>query len=418
MKEVQYQVVVIGGGAAGLGTMISLLKNKVKALLLEKNEELGGILNQCIHPGFGLKLYEEELTGPEFAARLINDFLAFKPTYRLGSTVLNIDKNKHQLLYRNAYEGEVLVKFQAVVLATGALERSPGAIALDGVRLPGIMTAGEAQLFLNRYGLLPGKRVFILGSGDIGLIMARRLSLEGAKVLGVAELKPYCNGLRRNVQQCLIDYEIPLYLKTTVVKTYGEKRLEALEIAEVDEKGREIGERKRIECDCLILSIGLLPNIKLYKGLGISLSNAKGNEVDEHLSTEIPGFFACGNALQVHDLVDNVVLEGFKCGEEVVSFLNYDSSLKDEPLKVTIGKGLAYVLPSFLSLPLPTEINFSFRVIHPFQKASLLLYDEMDNLIFKRHYPYLLPSEMLNVRLKSALIEGKRALRYEVKEDE
>ena len=302
-------LVVIGGGSAGMAAAVGAYDSGIRSILIvEKMSFLGGILNQCIHNGFGLSEFKEELTGPEFAQRFINQVKERNIEYSLNTTVVDITKDKIVTII--SPNGAEKIEAKAIVNALGCYERNSGAIGIPGDRPAGVLTAGQAQLFLNEYGLLAGKKCFILGSGDIGLIMARRLTLEGAKVLGVAELCAWSNGLNRNMVQCLEDYNIPLYLSHTVSKIIGKSRLEAIELSEVDSSSKPIkGSEKIIECDTLILSIGLVPNNNHYDNLGIDPGRSRGSAVDESYQTSFPGFFACGNVLHVHDLVDNVVSE-------------------------------------------------------------------------------------------------------------
>src|SRR5574344_3125620 len=285
-------LVIIGGGSAGMAAAVGAYDNGARdMLIIERSPFLGGILNQCIHNGFGLTEFKEELTGPEFAYRFIAQVKERNIPYVLDSTFTSINRDK-LVVYTNAKEGVVEVQAKAIIMATGCYERSAGAIGIPGDRPAGILTAGQAQLFLNEYGYLCGKRIFILGSGDIGLIMALRLTLEGAKVLGVAEIMPWSNGLNRNMVQCLYDFGIPLYLSHTVSKVVGHNRLERIEISQVDENMQAIkGTEKSFDVDTLILSIGLVPNNNLLEKMGIAASRSKGAIVDNHFETSIEGVF-------------------------------------------------------------------------------------------------------------------------------
>ena len=314
---IKKQLVIIGGGAGGLAAAISAYDNGVKdILLLEREDHLGGILDQCIHNGFGLTTFKEELTGPEYADRFIKELKKRNIEYKLLTQVSKITKNK-EVFYSNSGEGFFKVQADAIVLATGSYERTPGAIMVPGDRVAGIMTAGTAQKILNTTGQLVGKKIVILGSGDIGLIMARRLTLEGAKVICVAELMPFSNGLNRNIVQCLQDFNIPLYLSTTVSNVVGKNRVEKVELSSVDENLRIIpGTAREIECDCLILSVGLLPQTTLLEEMGgVKFERNRGPSVDNNFELQVPGFFTCGNCLHVHDLVDFVSQEGTAAGK-------------------------------------------------------------------------------------------------------
>ena len=323
----QYDLIVIGGGPAGLAAAIAAHKNGVSNLLiLERDQELGGILNQCIHNGFGLHTFQEELTGPEYASRFIDEALALEIPYKLSTMVLDISTDAstglHCVTAMNRTDGLLQLPCRSVILAMGCRERPRGALNIPGFRPAGIYTAGTAQRLVNMEGFLPGKEVVILGSGDIGLIMARRMTLEGAKVKAVAELMPYSGGLQRNIVQCLEDFDIPLYLSTTVVDIHGRERLEGVTLARVDENRRPIpGTEQRIDCDALIVSVGLIPENELAESLGVPLDgHTRGPVCDGQLMTEVPGIFSCGNALHVNDLVDYVSASGELAGKSAAHF--------------------------------------------------------------------------------------------------
>ncbi|MCQ2771974.1 MAG: NAD(P)/FAD-dependent oxidoreductase [Bacilli bacterium] len=405
MREVE--LAIIGGGSAGLAAAVAAYDNGIRDIvILERGAFLGGILNQCIHNGFGLTEFKEELTGPEFAARFIKQVEDRNIEYYLNSVVSNLTEDK-VLTYQNSTEGVVQLKAKAIVMAAGCLERSAGAIALPGDRPAGVMSAGQAQLFLNQFGYLVGKRVFILGSGDIGLIMARRMTLEGAKVLGVAELCAWSNGLNRNMVQCLDDYGIPLYLSHTVTKVVGKSRLEKVIISEVDECKRPIpGTEKEFDCDTLILSIGLIPNNGLLNNLGIAQGRSRGSEVDENFETSIPGIFSAGNVLHVHDLVDNVVEEARVAGINAAKYIKGEKLDSEKDIKVTAGNMIGYVVPAKISSIGEDKATFKFRVREP-SKNVYIVYTLNGKEIKKVFKPVIIPSEMEIQSLPKSLFNGE-----------
>lgn len=398
-------LVIIGGGSAGISAAISAYDNGVKdILIIEKDAELGGILNQCIHNGFGLELFKEELSGPEFALKLIDEMKERNIDFRLNSYVYQISKEK-VVTYTNEYEGVVEIKCKAIIFATGCFEKSAGTIALGGKRLSGIMSAGVAQKHINIDGYMIGKKVVILGSGDIGLIMARRLTLEGAKVELVAEIMPYSNGLNRNIAQCLNDYDIPLYLSTTVKEVRGTHRVESVVLVNVDENLNYIkGSEREVECDTLILSVGLLPYAALLKPLNISFSLAKGPRVNSLLETDVSGIFACGNCLHVHDLVDFVSIEGKQAGKNAAKYI-LNSFEKDKEIEVKNLDNVSYVIPNKIITPINYDFDLKFRVKKPMNNVELIIKDNNDNVIYKKRYMYVLPSEMEKITLNDEIIK-------------
>lgn len=372
-----YDVIVIGGGPAGMAAAISASKENAQVLLIERNDELGGILNQCIHPGFGLKYFKEELTGPEYAQRLINELEQTDVEVSLSSMVLEIshlDNGNHTVSYINE-QGEFTVETKAIVLAMGCRERTRGEIRIPGARVAGVYTAGLAQRYINMDNLRPGNRFVILGSGDIGLIMARRLSLEGMKVVGVYELMPYANGLFRNIKNCLEDFGIPLHLSTTVTKVIGKDRVEAVEVSRVDENLKPIeGTQEIIPCDTLLLSIGLIPENEISSKAGVQLNpSTNGAIVDDTFETNIPGIFSCGNVLHVHDLADNVTAEAEKAGKNAAEYaLHKEENLQAEILQVTCEQPIGYTVPS--STHKGQNANIFFRVRKPIDQAIMVVH--------------------------------------------
>lgn len=397
----QYDVIIIGGGSAGLAAALEINKHrKSKILLLERDAELGGILLQCIHNGFGLKVFKEELTGPEYAERFINELLEEGIEYKLDSMVIKLHPDK-RVEYANVDEGFVTIQAKAVILTLGCYERSAGAIGLPGNRPSGVMTAGTAQKYLNIDGYLVGKNVFILGSGDIGLIMARRMVLEGANVLGVAEILPYSGGLTRNIVQCLDDYDIPLYLSHTVTKIVGKSRIEKITIQKVDNFVPIAGTEIEFKVDALLLSVGLIPENGLSEEAGIILDpKTKGPIVSESYETNIDGIFACGNVLHVHDLVDFVTEESRKAGQAVVKYLENQLVKSHKSIKVIPKEGVSYIVPHHIHLENIDEyIEFFLRVKKEYKNVSFVVKsnDVVIKTIKKKH---LAPAEMEKIKLR------------------
>lgn len=407
---IKKDLVIIGGGSAGMSAAVAAYDAGVRdILILERNAMLGGILNQCIHNGFGLHEFKEELTGPEFLTRFADMVKERNIEYKLNSFVTNISKDK-VVTYSNEIEGCVEVQARAIINACGCYERNAGAIGIPGDRPAGILTAGQAQLYLNEYGYLTGKKVFILGSGDIGLIMARRMTLEGAKVLGVAEIQPYSNGLNRNIQQCLLDFDIPLYLSHTVTRVFGKKKLEKIEISQVDSSFNPIpGTEKYFEVDNLLLSIGLLPNNVLFNSLGIPTGKSRGSVVNEKLETEIPGLFCCGNVLHVHDLVDYVVNEGRTAGLAASEYLSSSSNEEQiDYLDVVAGSNIGYVIPNKINPNSSfNDIELKFRVSNVFKDAYILI-KQGDEILKKIYKQAIIPSEMEIYKLPRNLLKNNQ----------
>ena len=342
-----YDVIVVGGGPAGLAAALEARKNGAeKVLILERNNELGGILNQCIHNGFGLHYFKEELTGPEYAGRFIEELSHTDIEVMDGAMVLDIspDRTVHAMSKKRGY---LQLQAKAIVLTMGCRERTRGAIAIPGTRPAGVFTAGAAQLYMNIEGYLVGKRVLILGSGDIGLIMARRMTLEGAKVLGCVELMPYSNGLNRNIVQCLNDYDIPLYLSHTITEIRGDKRVEQAVVSRVDENRRPIpGTEIVFDCDTILLSVGLIPENELSRQAGIEIDRrTNGPIVWENMETSLPGVFACGNVVHVHDLVDFVTAESQRAGRGAAEFAKNPDAGSGESFRIENGEAVNYTVP-------------------------------------------------------------------------
>ena len=410
-------LVIIGGGSAGLASAISAYDNGVKDILvIERSHELGGILNQCIHSGFGLSLLKEELTGPEYAHHFINELKKRNIKYLLDSLVLEINKNL-EVVYSNSF-GVNKIKAKAIICALGCNERTFSQIFIPGDRPKGVYTAGLAQKYLNIDGYLVGKNVYILGSGDIGLIMARRMTLEGANVIGVSEIMPYSNGLNRNIVQCLNDFNIPLYLKTTVSKIVGNKVLEGIEISDVDEKQNIIPNTNRfIKCDTLLLSVGLYPFNTLLNKAGCKKNPlTNGALIDNNFETTIEGIFTTGNGLHVHDLVDFVSEESFIVGKKAAELiLNLRNDVISE-LNVNNKDNVSYVLPNTIKLTNNNEeIYFYLRVRKKINKGKIKILNN-NKIIYSFIKMYLEPSEMIKFKIESNLLINLKEIDVEIEE--
>lgn len=396
-----YDLVIVGGGPAGLAAAASANDHGIDSILIiERDKELGGILNQCIHNGFGLHTFKEELTGPEYASRFIDMVLDRGIEYKLNTMVMDISADK-KVTAMNREDGMFEVQAKAVILAMGCRERSRGALNIPGYRPAGIYSAGTAQRLVNMEGYMPGKEVVILGSGDIGLIMARRMTLEGAKVKVVAELMPYSGGLKRNIVQCLNDFDIPLKLSHTVVDIEGKNRVEAVTIAEVGSDRKPIpGTEERYTCDTLLLSCGLIPENELSKSAGVALNPVtSGPVVNDSLETNIDGIFACGNVLHVHDLVDYVSQEASAAGKNAANYIKNGKEKDSKIVEILPVDGVRYTVPKYIR---PTEMDDTltvrFRVGAVYKNCAIATYFD-DQLISKRKRPVMAPGEMEQVIL-------------------
>ncbi len=402
MRTLQYDVVVIGGGPAGLAAALKAREKAEKVAVIERNDELGGILNQCIHSGFGLHVFKEELTGPEYAQRYID--MIQKTDVEIFLETMVIDVTSDRQVIAMSPEGMIIFEAGAIVLAMGCRERTRGQIRIPGSRPAGVFTAGLAQRYMNMENFRPGNRVVILGSGDIGLIMARRLTLEGVKVVGVYEVMPYANGLLRNIKNCLDDFGIPLHLSTTVTKIIGESRLQAVEVTAVDENLKPIpGTEEKVPCDTLLLSIGLIPENELSKQAGVELNPlTNGPRVNDHLETSVPGIFACGNVLHVHDLVDQVTQEAEDAGSCAAQFVTEGKGEDVTDFIEVQPKGaVRYTVPSFIQKDSQGLIKLKFRVGRPIDSGRIKIFSGDKILFESKKAKSLVPSIMENVRIKS-----------------
>ncbi|MBQ8083820.1 MAG: FAD-dependent oxidoreductase [Clostridia bacterium] len=404
-KTLTTDVLVIGGGPAGLAASIAAKDAGADVIVIEREQRLGGILKQCIHDGFGLVRFQEKLSGPEYAERFIDVFHE-KQIPALLQTFVTESKKTADGFETTVVdrEGITTIFSKAMILATGCRERSARQVSIHGTRPAGIYTAGTAQNFINLMGQLPAKKCVILGSGDIGLIMARRLTLEGAEVVGVYEVKSTPSGLTRNIHQCLNDYGIPLHLSHTVTRVFGHDRLSAVEIAEVDDKMRPIdGTQQVVECDALILSVGLIPENEIAEKLGVDLDwHTKGPLCDENLMTSVPGIFSCGNALHVNDLVDYVSESGEIAGKGAASYAkNFGTATTASPKNIPLeaGENTLYIVPQNIRLkdePAEKTIVY-FRSKEIFDRSVFKISDENGNVLFEKKYPFLRPPEMEKV---------------------
>ena len=402
------QLAIIGGGPAGLAAACAAYDAGLRdILILERDRELGGILNQCIHNGFGLHRFKEELTGPEYAGRFIEMLRETSVTVLSDTMVLDVTPEKHVCCV-NTIDGYQEIAAQAVVLAMGCRERTRGAISIPGTRCSGIFTAGAAQRYVNIEGYMVGKRIVILGSGDIGLIMARRMTLEGAKVLACVELMPYSSGLNRNIVQCLHAFDIPLYLSHTITDIQGKDRLERVVVSEVGPDRRPIpGTEMVFDCDTLLLSVGLIPENELTRRAGIDMDRrTNGPRVFENMETSIPGVFACGNVVHVHDLVDFVTAEAEKAGRSAAEYVLHGAAADGRMFATACGACVTYTVPQQIRLAaMGDKTEVSFRVNRSFAKSRILVTDETGAVVARFARQHMAPGEMERIALPRVLLE-------------
>ena len=401
-----HDLIVIGGGPAGLASAVAAYENGVNdILIIERDQKLGGILNQCIHNGFGLHYFKEELTGPEYAARFIDKVQSTNIDVLLDTMVLEVTEDKEVHIV-NKDQGYQILRAKSIVLAMGCRERTRGAIGIAGSRPAGVFTAGTAQRYVNMEGYLVGKKVIILGSGDIGLIMARRMTLEGAEVLACIEVMPYSGGLTRNIVQCLDDYDIPLLLSHTITEIRGKNRVEQVVVSEVDEQRQPVpGTEQIVDCDTILLSVGLIPENELSRDAKLHLdSRTSGPFVYENMETSTPGIFACGNVVHVHDLVDFVTAESIKAGSSAASYILEQEKELTKCLTIKNGTHVTYVVPQKIrdeNIDRRTELFF--RVNKVFDESQILIKSQGE-VLAKQKKSYIVPGEMEKIKLSKKVL--------------